>query len=689
MRGLNLGLGFSRGGAGSGAAGGVPVNTVPPSIRGLPISGGLLICDPGVWTGGAFTFEWFFDGVSAGTGNTINNISFANEGKVPTCVVTATNGIGSANATATCVSIAYTTHYTDANDPNNVVATVDKTFTSSAVDLVNNVINITDYNFVRSNPYYATPVWVETTGTPPAPLVAGRKYLVCIEGSGLAFYPYNSDADWASIDGFIEGETVSALESYGLNINRIVFTDGGTGTHRLRANPLATTIYGKTGRGNHYVLSDLNRTVEVKEDSYGKYFDFPGAIGRHQDDSNGPFYGKLYSMQNQGVAFGNMYTNRRLAAFFGKVGWDRNMCIGQKRVIISDSQVNTVTGVISNTGHAIPTGTKVEVGYFTGNPAYALPTGISPGNLYFRSLSASTFALYPTATDATNDTNRIIPSTQGVGYWYVLRLDSATYWPRRQILLDNCVESNGHEFSPVSVNGGSIALQGTTGVFPSGGNDGNVLIDLKSQIGISFGHARVRVFVPKETVTPTRSDTGLPLSSGIYWITITPENTARFRFHATEQDAIDSIGVATATAKCIKYSARAASNQGSFAFAILDKFVVRHFHDAPTPVDPFIAVSDTDTSVWAIMCDYNNPSINAQRWYAGRNALWNLMNSDTATPTRALASGVSQSTCLFGNAGQPHVPAKARFYKGTVIVGDDPALMNAQGQMCMDYWLAN
>ena len=99
---------FTRKGIGTKGAGGgsAPVNTVAPAITGTTQDGQVGTCSTGTWTGTptiTFTYQWKRNGsTNLGTSSTYTYVT-ADVSQNITCVVTATNGIGSASATSNTV----------------------------------------------------------------------------------------------------------------------------------------------------------------------------------------------------------------------------------------------------------------------------------------------------------------------------------------------------------------------------------------------------------------------------------------------------------------------------------------------------------------------------------------------------------------------------------------------------------
>ena len=86
------------------SSGGVsaPVNTILPEITGGDTIGSLLTTDDGTWTGSptSYAYQWKRGATNIGTNANTYTLVTADAGTNITCVVTATNAIGSTNATS-------------------------------------------------------------------------------------------------------------------------------------------------------------------------------------------------------------------------------------------------------------------------------------------------------------------------------------------------------------------------------------------------------------------------------------------------------------------------------------------------------------------------------------------------------------------------------------------------------------
>jgi hypothetical protein len=89
-------------------AGNPPVNTVAPVISGLTTLGSVLTSTTGTWTGTApitYTYQWKRNGSNIGSAtNSTYTLVTADVSQSITCQVTATNAVGSANATSNTIT---------------------------------------------------------------------------------------------------------------------------------------------------------------------------------------------------------------------------------------------------------------------------------------------------------------------------------------------------------------------------------------------------------------------------------------------------------------------------------------------------------------------------------------------------------------------------------------------------------
>jgi surface protein len=93
-----------------------PVNTVLPNVTGTAVVGNTLTTDDGTWTGSptSYAYQWKRGATNIGTNANTYTLVNADAGQSITCVVTATNGVGSTPATSNAVQVQnfFTTQWT-------------------------------------------------------------------------------------------------------------------------------------------------------------------------------------------------------------------------------------------------------------------------------------------------------------------------------------------------------------------------------------------------------------------------------------------------------------------------------------------------------------------------------------------------------------------------------------------------
>jgi hypothetical protein len=83
-----------------------PVNTVAPAVTGTAQVRNALTCSTGTWSGPptSYSYQWKRGATNVGTNSNTYTLVAADVGSTMTCVVTATNSLGSANATSNATS---------------------------------------------------------------------------------------------------------------------------------------------------------------------------------------------------------------------------------------------------------------------------------------------------------------------------------------------------------------------------------------------------------------------------------------------------------------------------------------------------------------------------------------------------------------------------------------------------------
>lgn len=95
------------GGAPGSPPSGPPTNVDLPAVTGTPAVGQTLTCTMGNWTNEpvSYDYEWMAGGVSVSTAGDTYVVALSDAGMDITCTVTATNAIGSAQATSVAVTV--------------------------------------------------------------------------------------------------------------------------------------------------------------------------------------------------------------------------------------------------------------------------------------------------------------------------------------------------------------------------------------------------------------------------------------------------------------------------------------------------------------------------------------------------------------------------------------------------------
>jgi hypothetical protein len=92
----------------SGAGGTPPSNTVAPSLTGTPVTGNLLTCSAGTWTGTptpTYSYSWKRDGTALGVFTNTYTLSSGDAGHSILCSVTATNAAGASTVNSNSVTV--------------------------------------------------------------------------------------------------------------------------------------------------------------------------------------------------------------------------------------------------------------------------------------------------------------------------------------------------------------------------------------------------------------------------------------------------------------------------------------------------------------------------------------------------------------------------------------------------------
>lgn len=495
----------------------------------------------------------------------------------------------------------------EAGEPTNVSTTLNQTFAPSDIDTVGNKLALTGLGFLLKTGTRGPvlPVFFSTTGSLPTPLLANTQYWLSPVTGGYTIYPSVTDA--STVPGGVVGENPVPAQNLSQLVNPVVLTAGGSGTHTVFTFPTFTVL--KDLSGNSY---DLDVALPANRHSYMAYtgngvgtsISAPGTVER--DNTNGATgndYGKIMIMDNNKLS-GRGKSNS------AKVAWQvfaETLHSYQKhnvlKATVPDTGVNIGTDVFTVTAHGFTTADLLNVSLYSGT---ILPAPLATSTDYYvRVLTSSTFTLHPTATDATNNTNIIDITTTGTGQFSfaaVARVGSGNRAMDFCEWLDPI--NSGNTLSISADENGPVSVVSAVAPFTiSGASNGNIT-------GLS-GYAElspVVLWFPTRAFGPVRSDTGLPLTSGNYWISNAGSSR---RLHTSLANAVASVGVATSSCTlCIKYTGVA--GYGNYLINYNDNFTSIAF-GAASPI--FTTRVPTEVlAVFAFKIDWNptgfaNPTV--------------------------------------------------------------------------------
>ena len=557
------------------SASGPPVNVSPPTISGTPEQFQTLTCSPGLWSGAptiTYAYQWKREGVAISGGAAATYVpDYLDVGFTLTCTVTATNGEGSDSATSDPTnpidivqvglpSIPSMIFAFEPGDTSSNYISLDETFAPSSVDTVNDRLDLADLNFSAYNggsgDFKGAPVFFSSTGTLPAPLQADTPYYISPNGGGgYDVYPEMSDTDHTNMPSQVYFEEPMPAQNFIELTNKINLTTQGTGTHRIYSEPLIDKIFDRLGSGctiQNRVLNDRQSGMRVQIDGNGRHV-VSREIARDPRANEGGTYNLYGPSPVQG---GISTTLARQAVTNRRAGWvthvariipnnNRNI----RKNILAPTAVNTTTGVITydNINGRFATGDRVK---FKAPPAgNAIPAGFTAGTSYYVRLGAggTSYTLHPTALDATNNTNPIIPTTQGAGI-FVLFAPERVGDGHRQMFFLEWLEANGGanfitsfpKYSGPTNRGIVVAANWTLSDDGSSPENGDILGQKPFR-----DLTRIEIWFAPEATRPVRLDTGLPLADGFYYVTGYVGGSSYGRLHDTLEKAEACVGIAT------------------------------------------------------------------------------------------------------------------------------------------------
>jgi hypothetical protein len=268
-----------------------------------------------------------------------------------------------------------------------------------------------------------------STGTLPAPLVAGTKYYLAPTGGGAyRIHVAATEADiGVALQTALPKENVLYAQRLYENLFPIVLTDAGSGTHTVTS---ATTVSvlkdlkdGLYNMKQQQANAGRHGQLEKRIDDDGDVFLWSGGDALKVDysgNSQTPFGNSLDMVSNKTTARAALPGKRSIAHIF--VCKIRKSNGHQACKYVSDaSRVNTTTNVITinlsiSEDSSLTSLTASALVRLRPMIGATLPSGITAdADYYVRKGTGTNITLHPTATDATNNTNVVDITSTGSG----------------------------------------------------------------------------------------------------------------------------------------------------------------------------------------------------------------------------------------------------------------------------------
>jgi hypothetical protein len=469
----------------------------------------------------------------------------------------------------------------EADNPAQTTVTIDVTFAPSDINtgtdkvtlVGTGLLNVTDkpsYNRLTMG----TPVFYQNTGgTPPTGLTNGQMvYLDKVTGNDFYVYPTPGVNDYQNTPWALSTEPVLAGQNYAQAVNKINFSDQGSGTHRFYSNPLLAVIKDMgTNLFDCYANDTDNRHTfcEVETDSDG----YPRFLGRlHARDllPNYTIQGKAFpegTGQADYIAARAKFYGRRSVACVYHVSPEliQTRCYTKSQIVAANISGSSITA----TNNRFVTADLVNFEAREGT----LPVEFT-GDKYVRK-SGNTLTIHPTAADASANTNVITPTKLGTEGFIIIGpsvADDYTHWNVMSLIYGpdsgtdfNVMAPRLQLYGPAA--NGRLQLSGRVSM--SGATNGQLWTNLNSSTPNFENGQKVYLWVPERCVMPNKNasdDGGAAMASGYYYTSREPANSGRIRLHYTLAQALASVGItaqslatstdatkANATAQCIKY----------------------------------------------------------------------------------------------------------------------------------------
>jgi hypothetical protein len=570
-----------------------------------------------------------------------------------------------------------------ADNPANTTLQIDSNFNPSDVNTSTNRLTLGALGFgghITYNSMSSNPVYFESTGTLPTPLQSNRPYYLSEVTTGVYdVFPVGSSV--SNLPRRVQGDTILPAQAFAQGFGKIIFTNQGTGVHKVKSDILASVIPDLNGglfTHESRLPNNLHAWLNIKRDTQGRrYLDSQVEARDHNDlSAANNLYGKSPTQGPGSEKFNarNASANKRTLIHSYVCQFNPIYIEGVQKVPFVAANVNTTTNVLTfnkagtggTTAHGIVTGTRVRL---KADPFSTLPSGFQsePQDYYARAATTTTITLHPTAADATANTNVLTAVTQGTGAFILYAPERAGTGERQKFLTEHIDPSSGGNVLSCGwdrLGAGDNNLNAASDFLTDGrvGAIGRTIIPLGTTPVI-----RMIVSVPFGTTPPTVTGSGQPLAAGDYYVVKNGASSAySLLFPATTQgynDALAAVGVSSASStNCIKFSA---AGVGFIQFKRADRPFSMIGVGNTTEVRPDYQPPNNETGILTVVIDYDNPAVATRQhriYWNGVKQLEYLLSDTKGNTGNALNDGTPAWT-LFNSAAS-HVTFSGRVYEG-------------------------
>lgn len=588
----------------------------------------------------------------------------------------------------------------------NTAYEIDAAFGQDAVDVEAGTIHLPDLpipfaGWGGASSAKACRCWFETTGTLPGGLSPSLEYYLAPAGRAGRYwiYPVATAENWPSLHSNVPnallGESVMPAQYLGQAVNRIHLTSAGSGRHSVRTRKRLVAVADADG-GPYYTGNpggdDLHKSYEVRSDGRKSWIEQELLFRTHDDRAayNLHGLGAEQGPADQRLAAQAETSGKRALAAVWALRWGETDTFGIAKVPFVAANVDVGTGRLTFTGRSrgpAKGASRAQHGLVTGYRARLLPRcdgGVLPAgwradaDYFVYRVDAGSLTLHASPEDAATGLHPVLPSDEGKVGFLLYCPDRPADHERARFIMelrrpDNSdnrltTRSNYVSFTQIA-NPDNFVVSGA-----GNGNIGGSGLEMEPAVPTDASYREMRIFVPEGAEGAMRRDTGQPLKSGRYWMTRAPGSATAVRLHQTKVDAVASLGVPTARAACIKYTAAGTAGvQIETVARYLSTSVERGAEPNRSTIgeNPW-AIPVGEDGVLTVICDYNDPRSDhvRTRTYWGK-ALVQDWQSDGAKGPVSKAQSPSMPAWTLLNSPDGHVTFEGRLYGGVVAASND------------------